>query len=70
MQKMKYSQQLIGFFKDSRSELKRIVWPSRPETTQMTIIVLVMVTLLSFFLWVIDSIVLKVIGWMIGYGLV
>ena len=52
---------LIEFSKGSRVELKKMVWPTRQETTQTTIIVLVMVVLVSLFLWLIDITVFKVI---------
>lgn len=32
-------QKAIHFMKDSRSELRKIIWPTRPEATQTTLIV-------------------------------
>ena len=55
---------LIEFSKGSRMELKKMVWPSKQETTQTTIIIMVMVVLVSLFLWLIDISVFKAI-----YGL-
>ena len=52
---------LIEFSKGSRMELKKMVWPSRQETTQTTIIIMVMVVLVSLFLWLIDITVFEVI---------
>lgn len=52
---------LIEFSKGSRIELKKMVWPTRQETTQTTMIVLVMVVLVSLFLWMIDVAVFEVI---------
>lgn len=52
---------LIEFSKGSRTELKKMVWPTRQETTQMTMIVLVMVVLVALFLWMIDVVVFKAI---------
>ena len=40
---------------DSRFEVAKVVWPSRGETTQMTIVVLVMVLLLALVFWGLDS---------------
>jgi len=52
---------LIEFSKGSRTELRKMVWPSRQETTQTTLIVLVMVVVIAIFLWLIDMAVFKVI---------
>jgi preprotein translocase subunit SecE len=56
------------FVKDSRLEIKRVVWPTRAETIQITGIVLVMVTVLGAILWAVDSVLLRAIGWLTGYG--
>ena len=40
---------------DSRFEIAKVVWPSRGETTQMTIVVLVMVLVLALVFWGLDS---------------
>lgn len=52
---------LIEFSKGSRTELRKMVWPTRQETIQTTMIVLVMVVLVAIFLWLIDMAVFKVI---------
>ena len=52
---------LIEFSKGSRMELKKMVWPSKQETTQTTMIIMVMVVIVSLFLWLIDITVFKVI---------
>ncbi|MYN12625.1 preprotein translocase subunit SecE [Pusillimonas sp. TS35] len=54
----------LSFGRDSYSEVKRVVWPTRKETTQMTGIVFAFVVVMGLFLWVID----KLLGWVI-YGL-
>jgi preprotein translocase subunit SecE len=42
------------FTKEARQELRKVVWPTRKETTQMTLVVVAMVILVSLFLWVVD----------------
>jgi preprotein translocase subunit SecE len=49
----------IGFAKDARTEVRKVVWPSRQETTQTTIAVLVMVLIVAIMLWLIDMF----LGW-------
>lgn len=50
---------LIEFSKGSRTELRKMVWPTRPETMQTTAIVLVLVVIVAIFLWLIDMAVFK-----------
>ena len=44
---------------DSRTEIRRVVWPTRTETTQTTLIVLVAITVAALILWGLDSL----FGW-------
>ncbi|MFC3337051.1 preprotein translocase subunit SecE [Paracandidimonas soli] len=54
----------VGYMRDSYHEVKRVVWPSRKEATQMTGIVFVFVTVMAIILWIFD----KALEWII-YGL-
>lgn len=54
----------LSFGRDSYNEVKRVVWPTRKETTQMTGIVFAFVVIMGIFLWVVD----KALEWVI-YGL-
>ena len=51
----------IAYAKDSVNEVKKVVWPSRKETTQMTLIVFAFVVVMAIFLWSAD----KIIEWLI-----
>jgi len=44
----------LGFVKDARVEVRKVVWPTRQETLQTTIAVLVMVVIVAIMLWLID----------------
>ena len=44
---------------ESRTEIRRVVWPTRVETTQTTLIVLVAITVAALMLWGLDSL----FGW-------
>lgn len=46
--------ELIGFIQDSRTELRKVVWPSRQETLQVSLAVILMVIVMSIFLWLLD----------------
>lgn len=50
---------LLGFMKDSRLEVRKMVWPTRAETLQTTLMVMVIVLVLAIFLWGVDSL----LGW-------
>ena len=41
--------------REARLEIRRVVWPTRPETTQTTLMVLGLILLASLLLWVLDS---------------
>jgi preprotein translocase subunit SecE len=45
---------LLGFLQAANVELRKVVWPSRQETVQTTLIVLVVVILVGIMLWLID----------------
>jgi preprotein translocase subunit SecE len=47
----------IAFAHESYNEVKRVVWPTRKETLQMTGIVFAFVAIMGLFLWVLDKIV-------------
>jgi preprotein translocase subunit SecE len=50
-------QRLIAFGQDSWSEVKRVVWPDRKETTQTTLIVFAFVAATAIFLWIVDKLI-------------
>jgi preprotein translocase subunit SecE len=47
--------QLVGFGRDAWREVKKVVWPTRKETTQMTLYVFGFVVLMALFLWLTDK---------------
>jgi len=47
--------QLVGFGNDAWREVKKVVWPTRKETTQMTLYVFGFVVLMALFLWLTDK---------------
>lgn len=53
----------VDFATGSYSELKRVIWPTRAETIQMTGIVFAFVIVMAIFLWLVD----KLIEWVV-YG--
>ena len=47
--------QFVGFARDAWREVKKVVWPTRKETLQMTAYVFVFVVVMALFLWFTDK---------------
>ena len=45
----------IKLISDSRTEIAKVVWPSRGETTQRTLVVIVMIVILALVFWGLDT---------------
>lgn len=56
------------FIVTSRTEVRKVVWPSRTETVQTTLYVLVMVILVGIFLWLLDMFLLWAAQSLTGQG--
>ncbi len=57
-----------GFIGNTRTEVRKVVWPTRQETIQTTITVLFMVFLLGVFLWLLDMFLFWAIRVLTGQG--
>ena len=47
--------QFVAFGRDSWREVKKVVWPTRKETMQMTAYVFAFVVVMALFLWMTDK---------------
>lgn len=52
----------IAFMGDARMETRKVVWPTKQETTQVTMVVIFIVILVGLLLWALDAF----LGWAIG----
>jgi len=52
---------VLGFARDARAEVRKVVWPSRKETMQTTGVVIALVALVALILWGLDSL----LGWLV-----
>jgi len=43
-----------SYIRGSRTELRRVVWPTRKETVQTTLMVIMVVLILAMFIWAMD----------------
>ncbi|WP_263365026.1 preprotein translocase subunit SecE [Edaphobacter bradus] len=48
---------IISFLKDVRSEMRKVITPSRSEVQSTTTVVIVTVFIFAAFFWVVDSII-------------
>lgn len=46
---------ISAFIADSKIEVRKIVWPTRDETTRTTLLVFAMVSIVSLVLWLLDT---------------
>ena len=46
---------LLSYFKNSWSEFKKVVWPTRDDAVKMTIFVVIFVAILAVFIYAADS---------------
>jgi preprotein translocase subunit SecE len=59
---------ILGFVTGAQSEVRRVVWPTRAETLQTTLAVVLMVLLVGIFLWLLDMVLLWAIQQLTGQG--
>jgi preprotein translocase subunit SecE len=59
---------VLGFLKDARMELRRVVWPTRQETLQTTLAVMLMVIVMGIFLWLLDMLLFWIVRLLTGTG--
>ena len=61
-------QRTWNFAQDARVELRKVVWPTRTEATQTTLIVIAVVILVGILLWLLDTIFQWAFGAITGIG--
>jgi len=57
-----------SFVQSSRIELRKVVWPNRQETMQVTVVVFVMIIAMGVFFWGLDSLLGFLTRWLLGRG--
>ena len=59
---------LAQYLRDVRSEMKRVVWPQRPEVINSSIVVVVTLLFFVAFTFVVDFLVVKALGVVTSLG--
>ena len=60
--------QIWSFFGEAQIEVRKVVWPTREETLQTTLVVVLMVFFIALFLWLLDLLLGWSIGVIMGHG--
>ncbi len=58
----------MEFFKQVKTEAKKVSWPTRAETISSTIAVFIMVVIASVFLFLADQVLAFVVRFALGLG--
>lgn len=45
---------IVQYFRETRAELRKVVWPTREEATNLTVIVVVTIIVMSIFFGTVD----------------
>jgi len=56
------------FASDARTEVRKVVWPSRQETLQTLLIITIAVLVTALFLWGVDSVLFSIVRALTGQG--
>ena len=55
------------YFRETVGELRKVNWPTRQETTNLTIVVLIVLVVMSTFLGTLDVLFNRLIGLLVGF---
>ncbi|HID01142.1 MAG TPA: preprotein translocase subunit SecE [Piscirickettsiaceae bacterium] len=56
------------FLSETRKELRLVVWPTRKEVLNTTVMIIVVVIIMGIFLWLVDMFFLWAVEWLTGRG--
>lgn len=59
---------LADFVKEAQTETRKVVWPTRQETVQTTLVVMVVVVIVAIFLWLLDMALGGIVSSVMGRG--
>ena len=65
-EKKSFFSKVTHFFKDLRGEIKKVVWPSKKQVKNNTLVVLAFMAVTAVFIWLLDFIMVTVIRLVLG----
>jgi len=57
-----------GFLQEARTEIRKVVWPTRKEASQTTLLIMISVIIVGILLWGLDSLLLWAVQLLTGQG--
>lgn len=64
--KLTIPKRIVAFFRDYKSEVKKIVWPGFKSVLKNTVIVLILCAIIGVFIWLLDLGLLELVGLILG----
>lgn len=58
---------LTGFVREAQTEVRKVVWPTKQETVQTTLVVMVVVVIIAIFLWLLDMALGGIVSFAMGH---
>jgi preprotein translocase subunit SecE len=55
------------FYREVRTEMKKVTWPDRREVAGTTVVVITVIFVLGIYLFIADELSLRAIGWVMRY---
>ncbi|WMY95388.1 MAG: preprotein translocase subunit SecE [Arsenophonus sp.] len=62
----KKGQEILGFMRAAKMEIRKVIWPNRQETLQTTLVVVLVTIIMSLILWGLDGIMLRLVSFIIS----
>ncbi|WP_348666480.1 preprotein translocase subunit SecE [Arsenophonus symbiont of Ornithomya chloropus] len=62
----KKGKEILGFIQAAKIEIRKVIWPSRQETLQTTLVVALVTIVMSLILWGLDGIMVRLVSFIIG----
>ena len=56
----------VAFAREARTEVRKVIWPTRQETLQTTLIVAAVTAVMSLILWGLDGILVRLVSFITG----
>lgn len=68
LRKTEYGLRFSEYWCSAVAELKKVTWPSKKETMQTAAAVVVMVIIMGLVLWTVDSVLIRLVAWLLKKG--
>lgn len=56
----------VAFSREARTEVRKVIWPTRQDTLHSTLIVAAVTAVMSLILWVMDGILVRLVSFITG----